>query len=459
MERLYGDEIQNSERINSLINELVKEVRNILEPLSSRAASESNKLKSEHEVHQIATNRGRELFFPYVGTGAGKGSMVELGDGSVKLDLINGIGIHLLGHSHPRVMAAAVRAALCDVITQGNLQPNREYLEFGRRLTELAGRKSNLKYAWLTTCGTMANEIALKISRQKHSPARMIMAMKDAFAGRSTLMSEITDNPSFRMGQPEYHEVLRVPFFEQDDPQSAEKSLRLVKEHVARHEGQISAFMFEPVQGEGGFKVAPREFLLPILEFCRSHSIAIWADEVQTFCRTGELFAFEKLEIGEFLDLCTIAKVAQVGATLFTQDYNPKPGLIAGTFAGSSVSLASGLEIINTLVGGGYLGPHGLIEKVHNKFMNMLARLIETTCRGKLSKAGGIGLMIAVQPLGGEKDKVNELLKILFANGLLAYSCGHGPYKLRFLVPACITDDEIKWAEKILEKSVLQMSS
>lgn len=73
--------------------------------------------------------RGRPLYHSYMGTGAGRGPYVELEDGSVKLDLINGIGIHIMGHSHPRVMKAAVRGSLSDVIMQGNLQPNNEYLK------------------------------------------------------------------------------------------------------------------------------------------------------------------------------------------------------------------------------------------------------------------------------------------------------------------------------------------
>ncbi len=82
--------------------------------------------------------------------------------------------------------------------------------------------------------------------------------------------------------------------------------------------------------------------LVGIFDFCKDKKIAIWADEVQTFTRTGQAFAFETLDIGNYIDICTIAKTAQVGATLYTEEYNPKPGLIAGTFSGSSSALAAG---------------------------------------------------------------------------------------------------------------------
>src|SRR5262249_41037666 len=163
--------------------------------------------------------------------GVGRGPYVELQDGSVKLDLINGIGIHLFGHSHPRVIRAALKGALSDVIQQGNLEPNSEYLEYSTKLAQLAGKQSRLKYAWLATWGTSANENALKICRQKKKGARMIMTFKNAFAGRSTMMAEITDNPTFKVNMPEYNEVLRLPFYDPKAPK--DQTLNVMKEHYA----------------------------------------------------------------------------------------------------------------------------------------------------------------------------------------------------------------------------------
>jgi acetylornithine/N-succinyldiaminopimelate aminotransferase len=265
----------------------------------------------------------------------------------------------------------------------------------------------------------------------------------------------MTDNPAYRVGLPEYHEMLRIPFYDKRDPQSGEKTLRLMKDHAAKHEKNISVFSFEPMLGEGGYQAAPREFFLPLLDFCKEQKIAIWADEVQTFSRTGELFAFETLDIGQYVDLCTIAKTAQVGVTLYTEEYNPQPGLIAGTFSGASAALTAGLEIFNILQEG-YLGPQGRIVQIHQKFVAMLNELNETTCKGKLTDAGGRGLMVAVTPYEGKKEQVDALLKRLFANGMVAFSCGKDPVRVRFLIPAIIQDSEIEVAKKILEKSILE---
>ncbi len=173
--------------------------------------------------------RGRDLFFDYIGTGRGHGPYVELIDGSVKLDFINGIGVNVLGHSHPDVLKASVCGALSDIVMQGNLQPNSEYGEALDKLVEIGSRQSQLKYAWLTTCGAMAGENALKMARQKTNGARKIIAMENAFAGRSTMMAEITDNPAFRQGLPVYNEVLRIPFYDKNDPESSKKALVQMK--------------------------------------------------------------------------------------------------------------------------------------------------------------------------------------------------------------------------------------
>jgi acetylornithine/N-succinyldiaminopimelate aminotransferase len=152
-----------------------------------------------------------------------------------------------------------------------------------------------------------------------------------------------------------------------------------------------------------------------------------------------------------------LAKTAQNGATLFTSELNPKPGLIAGTFSGASASLSAGLEILDMLDKENYMGPQGKVIKIHNEFVAMLNRLAQTTCKGYLEDAEGMGLMVAVTPFGGVKEKVDKLTQVLFKNGLICFTCGRGTYRLRFLIPAVITSEDILVAEKIIEKSILEM--
>lgn len=456
-QNLLGHQIESSATIQQQIDSLVETVMSLNRHIQG-VRPPQGELKGHLQMwlDQAAAVRGRPLYFPFVGTGAGRGCYVELEDGSVKMDLVNGIGVHLMGHSHPRVIAAGIRGSLSDVVNQGNLQPNKEYIRFLQKITSLAGKNSRLKYGWLATCGTMANENALKISRQKRNAARMVLCFQNAFAGRSTLMAELTDNPAYKQGLPDYNEMLRLPFFDPKDPNSGAKTLAKMKEYHAQHGDNICCFSFEPMLGEGGYIAAPHEFFKPLLDFCKDKKIPVWADEVQTFARTGEMFAFETLGFGDYVDLCTIAKTAQVAVTLYTQEMNPNPGLIAGTFSGTSAALSAGLEVLQILEED-YLGKNGRIQKIHSKFVGMLNELNQTTCKGLLQDAGGLGLMIAVTPMEGKKEQVEAILKKMFEKGVIAYSCGKSPVRIRFLIPAVIEDQDIAAAKKIIEESILEI--
>lgn len=453
-----GDKLNKSDSINANINKIVDELKSLSEKVTF-TTNRDEKLKSNFEELQkrFAAVRGRPLYYQYIGTGIGRGPYVELEDGSTKLDLINGIGVHIMGHSHPEVIKAALQGSLSDILMQGHLQMNQEYLKLSEEVLSLA-KGTRFKHCWISTCGTMANENALKIARQKHSPAKYVIAMKDAFAGRSTMMAEVTDNPEYKVGLPEYNEVLRLPFYDKKDPSSTQKTLNILKDLIAKHPGAISAFCFEPVLGEGGYKVAPREFFMPLIEECKKNKIAIWTDEVQTFLRTGQPFASQTLGFAEHVDICTIAKTVQLGATLYTDEYNPKPGLIAGTFAASGSSLHAGLKIMEILKNNNYFGENGRIKKINDRMVKGLQKLIDSDCRGKLEDVEGLGLMVAVTPsYGNDKDKFNKLLKKLFENGLIAYSCGKSPMRIRFLIPAIISDTEIDHAIEIIKKTVLEL--
>ena len=457
MSTTHGQELNSSAKINSLLDNLVEQAMAHSQRIQGiKAPDPSLEPQMKKMIEAIGNVRGRPLYYNYVGTGVGRGPYVELQDGSVKLDLINGIGIHLFGHSHPRIIRAALKGSLSDVIQQGNLEPNQEYLEYCEKLAQLAGKNSRLRHVWLATCGTIANENALKICRQTRNGARMIMTFNNAFAGRSTMMAEITDNAAFKVKMPAYNEVLRLPFYDPKAP--ADRTLNAMKEHVAKHGDNIGCFVFEPMLGEGGYRAANKEFFVPLLEFCKANGIPVWADEIQTFTRTGNFFAFETHGIGQYVDVCTMAKTGQNGATIFTEEFKPDPGLLGGTFAGSTPALRAGLEIFKMLEEDGYMGPNGKVMQIHKEFVAMLNELNETTCKGLLREAGGLGLMIAVTPLDGSKEKQGVLLKTLFKHGLICFGCGSEPYRIRFLIPAVITSADIAVAKKLMEKSILELA-
>lgn len=455
----------HSAAFQSHVEALSKQVVSAGEKIEGiRPPQKDRQVSFDQLLKDIAAYRGRPLFYNYIGSGIGRGPYVELEDGSVKLDLINGIGVHILGHSHPVFIKGAIEGAVSDIVMQGNLQPNKEYVQIQKKLVELASRNSRMNHVWLATCGTIANENALKMCRQKRNGARMIIAFSDAFAGRSTLMTEITDNPAYKVGQPKYDEVLRLPFCNKFDDRMCkngcgkDKTLAILKEHVAKHGDNIGCFTFEPMQGEGGYRYPCKEFLFPLLDFCKEHQIPIWADEVQTFCRTGNFFAYETFGVGDYIDVCTIAKTAQNGATLFTPDMIPNPGLLGGTFSGSSAALSAGIAGLEELDRGSYMGAGGQIEKISRGFVEMLQELAAGPCKGLIHDADGLGLMVAFTPKDGTKETQLAVVKKLFEKGVMAFGCGHDPYRIRFLLPVVMEDQHIQVAKKVLQETLQELA-
>ena len=415
------------------------------------------------EVAQFASERGRDLYFPYLASGLGCGPYVELIDGSVKLDMITGIGINFFGHAHPELLSEMVDAVGSDVM-QGNLQPGIEAKQAISAILSRTGaaQGSRLKHAWLTCSGTMANEMALKIIRQKKSPATKILAFEDCFAGRSTAMQEITDNPGYRQGQPIYGEVHYLPFY--NAKMGLSRSLEITVGHLnwlaGRYPGKFAALMMELVQGEGGFNFAPQEFYIKVFEAAKAAGMAVWIDEVQSFGRTGELFAYQTFGLQPYVDVVTIGKMLQACMVLYTEEYNPKPGLVSGTFSGSTVALRSSRRILELLDEQKFLGKDGRIAHLSGRFKKNLEALSSGSCAGMIGEIRAIGGMIAFQPFAGSMDQVKKVLMKLFDLGVVAFYCGHGPYFVRMLPPlGAMTEADVDETCRLIGESMVQVSS
>ena len=439
-----------------LLKTIVESTANLRAIRPGPSTSEAKELYLKF-IQDFVKNRGRELFFPYVASGSGSGPFVELLDGSVKYDMITGIGVNFFGHGHPSLVAEMIDAMPSDPM-QGNLQPGHEPQALMNAVLSKVGPGSRLTHGWIMCSGTMCNEVALKIIRQKRNPATKILAFKDCFAGRSTAMQEISDNPGYRQGQPVYGEVYYLPFY---DPKigleaSVAQTLGAMKEHLTRYPTQFAAIMVEPIQGEGGFNIAPREFFVRVFDEAKKANLAVWLDEIQTFGRTGELFAFQKLGIAEYVDVVTIGKLLQACMVLYTADYNPKAGLVAGTFSGSTVALRTGRRVVEMLTQEGFLGPEGKIEKMAARFSGHMKALSEGSCRGLISEIRVYGGMFAFQPFAGTMEDIKAVLTQLFDMGVVAFYCGHGPNYIRMLPPlGAMTESELDEVCGLLEKAVL----
>lgn len=405
-----------------------------------RGANPAKTAIYEKILSTFAEYRGGKLAFPYIGSGLGKGALVELLDGSVKYDFISGIGPHCYGHSHPMIISSCVDAALSDVVMQGNLQQNKDAFD----LVELLIKASRLDHCFLTTTGAMANENGLKIAFQKNFPASRILTFDHCFAGRTWTASQITDKPSFREGLPNNVFVDYIPFYDFTNPEkSTAEALQALKKAIERYPKQHAMMCFELVQGEGGFYPGTTEFFKAIMTVLKENGIIILIDEVQTFGRLQELFAFHFFGLEDFADIVTIGKVSQVGATLFRKELRPKPGLLSQTFTSSTSAIQTSKVIIQELISGGYYGPQGKIKQMHTHFVNNLSQISDRYPH-LLKGPYGMGSMIAFTPLGGEQQRVNEFIQSLFEAGVMSFVAGSNPTRTRMLLPImAMTKDDV----------------
>ncbi len=403
-------------------------------------------------LQTAAQSRGSPLWFPFIGSGIGQGALVELADGSVKYDFISGIGPHFFGHSHPDLIAACLDAALSDTVMQGNLQQNTDSIALMQQLIQV----SSLDHCFLSTSGAMANENALKIAFQKKFPAFRILAFEECFAGRSTAISSITDKSSFRQGLPPTFHVDYLPFYRADAPAASTAAmLTTLKKLLRRYPGEYALMCLELVQGEGGIYAGTTDFFTQLMSILKEAGIAIFVDEVQTFARLPELFAFQYFQLESFVDIVTIGKVSQVCATLFKTDFNPQPGLISQTFTGSSSAIGSCHCILAKLLNEGYYGPLGKIQQLSTHFIKGLTALslkYPTLIKGPF----GLGSMLAFTPFDGSSARVTAFVQALFQAGVMTFIAGQAPTRVRLLLPAgVLTVADCDCVLQLIEQTLL----
>jgi len=404
---------------------------------------------------ELGKRRGRELYLPALLGVGGRGARVRLADGTEKLDFIGGIGVYGFGHADPDLLETATVAAASDSVFQGHLAPGAESLRLSRALLRHSGRR--IRHVWHSVSGSDANENALKMIFQKHQPADRMLAFEGAFAGRTLAMAEITDKPAYREGLPSRHGTLYVPFYDPADPESTRRSLERLEAHLARNRGRVAGMLFELIQGEGGVRTAPAEFFRALMERCRKAQIAVWVDEVQTFARTSELFAYRALGLDDLVDLVTAGKTLQGSAVLFRKAYNPRPGLVAGTYAGSTVGMAVGARIIERLETEGYLGPDGRTALLGRRFERRLEALRRRAPQG-VGAQSGVGAMQAFVPFDGSAEMVGAVVRAAFEEGLMVFGAGANPSRIRFLLPVNTTDEELDTGLTMLEKALRRVA-
>ncbi|MEM7170192.1 MAG: 4-aminobutyrate--2-oxoglutarate transaminase [Pseudomonadota bacterium] len=389
-------------------------------------------------------------------------------DGRRYVDFAGGIAVLNTGHRHPKVMAAAAKQAERFTHTAFQVMGYDAYVEVAERLNQLVPIK-NAK-SLLMNSGAEAVENAVKIARAA-TGRRAVIAFNGAFHGRSLLTMGLTGKviPYKTKFGPFPGEIYHAPFPIPHHGITEEQSLKalqwLFKSDV--EPDHVAAIIVEPVQGEGGFYVAPRSFLRALREICDQHGILLIVDEVQTgFARTGRMFAAEHYEIEP--DLMTMAKSLGGGFPLSAISGKaevmdaPDPGGLGSTYGGSPMACAAALAVMDVIE------EEDLCARAEAIGTRVKDRIGEMRNRNDLPVIGdirGLGAMVAFELVkdqdSGEPDP--EATKKLVAqaeeNGLVLLSCGVFGNTIRVLVPLTASDDVIDEGLDIIEQSLSQVSA
>src|SRR5215468_9566335 len=231
------------------------------------------------------------LTFPVV-VSEGRGAALTDLDGNVFIDFAGGVGCLNVGHSHPRVVTAAQEQLERFSHTDYTVVPYEVYAELSERLLRLSPFTGPAKAAFFNA-GTEAVENAVKFARA-YTGRSAVIGFEGAFHGRTLLSLSLTSKTHpYKVGLgPFAPEVYRVPFANDYRGPSAVDALAALERAFATLVApeNVAAIVVEPVQGEAGFIVAPREFLAGLRAICDRYGIVFVCDEVQTgFARTGKL--------------------------------------------------------------------------------------------------------------------------------------------------------------------------
>jgi acetylornithine aminotransferase len=410
-------------------------------------------------LKEFGEDRGGKLFYDYIGSGIGNGALVELADGSVKYDFITGIGVHYFGHSHPGVIAAEVDGSVTNTTMSGNLQQNVDSPKLFDLLLEQANKyDAGFDHMFMTSSGVMAAENSLKMAFQKNHPAHRVIAFEKCFMGRTLAVSQITDKAAYRAGLPKTLSVDYIPFYK---PDQHERSIEMATKHLEwyfeRYPGEYAAMCLELVQGEGGYWVGNEEYFKAICDVCHKHGVSIIVDEVQSFMRTEELFAFQYFKLDKHVDFVNIGKNSQICATFYRADHKPKPGLISQTFTSSGAAINAAHYIISEVVNNGYLGKDGKISRIHKHFKKNLEEL-SSKYPDKIEGPWGLGAMVGMTLFKGDMEKSKAFTFKLFENGCLSFIAGSKPTRVRFLVPVgAVTEKDIDNVCALIDKTLSEI--
>jgi len=387
-------------------------------------------------------------------------------EGKRYIDFAGGIGVLNTGHRHPKVMAAVQEQIARYTHTCFQVLPYEPYVELAERLNQLAPGGGPNKTLFLTT-GAEAVENAVKIARA-YTGRSALIAFNGGYHGRTMMTLGLTGKVlPYKAGfGPFPAEIFHVPFPTKVHGVTAEQSLAALQ-NIFKFDVEperVAAIIIEPVQGEGGFYVAPFDFLKKLRGLCDEHGILLISDEVQAGAgRTGKFFAIE--HSGVVPDLITLAKsiaggipIAAVVGRADVMD-SVGPGGLGGTYAGSPLGCAAALAVLDVFEEEGILERSLQVGEHLQKRLQAMADRMD--CIGDVR---GLGAMVAMELFkGGEQrlpdpDLAKQLVAAAAQRGLILLSCGIFGNTIRVLVPLTASDELVDEGLDIIESCLGELT-
>jgi 4-aminobutyrate aminotransferase/(S)-3-amino-2-methylpropionate transaminase len=381
----------------------------------------------------------------------GRGALVTDVDGNTFIDFTGGVGCLNVGHSHPKVVEAAQEQLNHFSHTDFTIVPYEVYVTLAERLIESAPVPAPAKAAFFNA-GTEAIENAIKFARS-YTKRQAVIAFEGAFHGRTLLSMSLTSKTHpYKAGLgPFSPEVYRVPYAnDYRGPATEEALAALERTFVTQIAAEsVAAIVIEPVQGEGGFVVAPREFLEGVRRICDDNGIVLVVDEVQTgYGRTGKMWGIEHYDVEP--DLMTVAKSIAAGLPLSAVVGRaeimdaPPDSAIGGTYVGNPVAQAAALAVLDVIE------EEGLVERAEATGDTIRSRMLSWQERWpQIGDVRGLGMMLAIELVKDPRTKepdadlATAVAEEAARNGLLLLKAGIYSNCIRILAPLVLSDAEV----------------
>lgn len=370
---------------------------------------------------------------PKVVLESGRGALVFDVEGKQYIDLLAGIAVNVLGHAHPAVVAAITKQAnLLGHVSNTAATP------VGIELAEcLLGHLNSDGRVFFCNSGAEANEAAFKLARLTGKEA--VVSMSGSFHGRTMGALSLTGQPAKR--EPFEPLVPGVRFAEFADANSVSAAI----------DPEVGAVFVEPIQGEAGVVVPPRDFLASVQRAARARGALLVVDEVQSgMGRTGSWFAYQNPSVAEgeiAPDVVTLAKGlgggVPIGACLVLSDTAPRfsAGQHGSTFGANPIACAAALAVFDTV------DREDLLPRATALGQMIQARLNEIA--PKVREVRGVGLL---QGVVLKDDSAKEVETRCLADGVLLNAAT--PNVVRLAPPLVISDGELSAALDVLVTAI-----